>query len=200
MGQEMRDSEDKGFLSMRSLPGGEPQDPQEQPEEQPVVEGVIVRPVRRNGAQYLIPGILLVALIIGVFILAYGIGVDQGKRAANDERNAFYQERIARLVGSVPLTADPNATPGATTSPNGVQTMARIDKIEGDRVTVILLNPNGAPTGVSLVVVLGRPVQVYKSSDSQVSELKPGDNVLINGDKVGDSYTARTITILASSS
>jgi len=196
---------------MRNLPGTNPGD---QPEElpilpsgdphavpHPVIGEVVVQPVRKNNfTQFLIPGILLLMMLIGVFILAYGFGVDQGKRAANDERNAFYQDRIARLTGSAPLPPDASTTPGTPgtrpASSGNVQTLARVDKVEGDRITVVLLGPNGAPSGVSLVIVLGKTLQVYKSTDSAVTELRPGDNILVTGDRNGANYTARTITVL----
>ncbi len=155
--------------------------------------------------QYIVPGLLLLALLVGVFILAYGIGSDRGKRAANDERDAFYQERIARLVAASGPTVTPGAsiTPGTpsgtlTAGPNAAttQTYARIDKIEGDRITVLLLGPNGLPTGVSLVVVTGKTSQVYKSSETQPTELRPGDNVVVNTEKNGDNYIVRTIIVL----
>ncbi|NWJ96838.1 MAG: hypothetical protein HXX20_13725 [Chloroflexi bacterium] len=144
--------------------------------------------------QYLVPALLILAVLVGVFILAYSIGLDRGKRAANEERDSFYQERIARLTGGNDTTT--NATPGAKPAGNGIQTFARVDKINGDRLTVVLLGPSDTPTGVSLVIVADKGMQVYKSAEGQVVEIHPGDNILITGDKTGDNYIARNILIL----
>ncbi len=141
---------------------------------------------------FLVPGLLIISLMIGVFILAYGLGVDKGKRSANDERDSFYQDRIARLGG----TPNSLTTPGAGLVFGSNQVSARIDKIEGNKVTVILLSPNGAPSGVSLVVVIGTETQVFKSSNAQTGELHPGDNIILIGEKSGDTFTPRSIVIL----
>ena len=162
-----------------------------EPEELPQLPGKIAG--RRDYFKlYFIPGLLILALLVGVFILAYGIGLDRGKRAANDERDAFYQERIARLVGNNP---DSNATttPGAK---GALQALARVDQVQGDKLTLVLLNSGGTPTGVSLVILVDKSVQVYKTTEGQTTELHPGDNVLVNGNKVGDNYVARNIVIL----
>jgi len=144
----------------------------------------------------LIPGILMLVLMVGFFILAYGIGLDQGKRAANDEREAFYQERIARLGGVGAISPEANGTPGSRSPGGAGQTFARVDKIEGDKVTVILLGPGGTPTGVNLVITLNKAAQVYKTSEAQPGELRPGDNILITGDKTGDNFVARNVVVL----
>jgi hypothetical protein len=160
----------------------------------PQLTGTVV-PKRDYLRQYLLPSLLILALLVGVFILAYGIGLDRGKRTANDERDTFYQERIAHLTGASITTT--NGTPGAKPAvPGGVQTFARIDKIEGDRITVVLLGTGGTPTGISLVVVAGKSVLIYKSTEAQAVELHLGDNILITGDKTGDNYIARNILIL----
>lgn len=158
---------------------------------------VIQRAVKRRPPQvwpYLVPGLLLLSLLIGVFILGFGIGVDRGKRSANEDREAFYQDRLARLGNSTAASGNPGSLPLAGNGP--VQLVARVDRLEGDKITALLLGPNGTPTGATLVFLLTKNVQVYKSFDLQPSELHPGDNIVFNGTKTGENFTPRFLVLL----
>ncbi len=165
---------------MRNLPGSEQDEGLPQLPGRVPIEAYL--PPSRGIWPYLVPTILVIVMMAGVFILAYGIGVDRGKRSANEEREAFYLDRIAHVTGSGDA--------------GGNQLIARVDKIENGKVTAILLTPSGSPTGVSFTLTLGQPSQVYKSDDAQQSDLHTGDRIIFSGDKTGDSYTARTVLIL----
>ncbi len=165
--------------------------------------GPTPRPGRpSNLTQYIIPGILVLALLIGVAILSYSFGVSRGKGSANSQRDDFYISRqsswnaTATAESSNPAnTANGSSTAGASLS-LPPSSYARVDKIEGDKVTMLLLNGAGQSTG-TLVVTITKQTLIWRGSPDQIVELKPGDGVLVSGQRVeGGGYEARTVIVL----
>ncbi|HEX2910206.1 MAG TPA: hypothetical protein VH186_05315 [Chloroflexia bacterium] len=159
--------------------------------------------------QLIVPLILVLALLIGVAILAYSFGVSQGKSSANSERDKFYESRAASWQGTATAggsAANPasGTTPGAG-NPTGTgsgftqgnSTYGRVDSIDGDKVVVLVLNASGAPTGTSVVISVSKQTQVWRSVPSQNVDLKIGDTILFVGDRNNSgSFDARSILVL----
>ncbi len=173
----------------------------------------LVEPVRApfNLSQYIIPAVLVLVLLVGVGIMAYSFGVSRGETNANAKRDAFIESRqrswdaTATALAANPLpTAAPGATDPASAKVNGYtlgpSTLGRVDKIEGDKITVLLLDDSGKPSGSSLIINRTRTTQVWKTVPTQAAELRIGDSVLFVGERNNDGFDARTIQILPSNS
>jgi hypothetical protein len=142
----------------------------------------------------IVPGIVALIVLVASILLAYSLGYGQGRDTANQERDNFYRGRITELAGfgaSTPtpqpvntLTPQPIDAPSPTPSAPPVSKQdsifARIDKIEGEQLTLLLLGPTGIPTGQVLVLNIGKEIRLYQSSTTVVANLKPGDNILLS--------------------
>lgn len=156
--------------------------------------------------QFVVPAILVLMLMVGVALLAFSLGVSRGRDNANAERDRFYEGRssswraAATVQAANPVaTADPNATPSVKSGYNLANaTLARIDKIDGEKLTVLLLDAAGQPGGPTLVVNITKQTQVWRNVPNQAAELKPGDAILFVGDRndKGD-FDARNVVVLS---
>lgn len=163
----------------------------------------------RTWSQYVIPGILVLTLLIGVAILAYSFGVSRGKGNSNSERDKFLEGRAASwnatatAQAAVPLsdTAAAAIVPQNSFNVNA-SVYARVDKIEGAKVTVLLLSSAGQPSGSSTVLTLiPNKTQIWRNTPGQLVDLKVGDTVLFAGQPNGaGGYDAQSIVVLAGSS
>jgi hypothetical protein len=141
----------------------------------------------------LVPGIVALLVLVASIILAYSLGYGQGRDSANNERDKFYQERITQLAGFGAST--PTVLPVGSTTPQPIDAItptpqpvisrqnslfARIDKIEGEQITLLLLGPTGVPTGQVLTISVGKEIRLYQANPSAIANLKPGDNVLLS--------------------
>jgi hypothetical protein len=149
--------------------------------------------------RYLLPIIIGVILIVAASYLFYNLGVDRGRNEANTERDAFYKDRINQILGT--STPDPNATltPGPTLTPaTAPTTLAKVDRVEGNRLTLLLLGPNGTPSGSTLVLTLESGTQVWRSVNGTTSELVPGDSIVFSGERnsTDGSFSARSVVVL----
>lgn len=157
---------------------------------------------RRGFGYFIVPMILVSALLIGVGILAYSFGITRGKASANAERDILYESRQRSWNATATAQADtlPTREPGTGSRPGfnqGSSTYARIDKIEDDKITVLLLNTTGAPTGTTLVINLTQQAQIWRNAAGQPTDLKAGDSILFVGERnEGGNYDARNILIL----
>ncbi len=157
-------------------------------------------PLQNRLRPYLLPIVIGLIILVAVLYIFYNLGVDKGRSDANTERDSFYQARIAQLVTSP--TPGPNGTPAtsSTARPNSTTTssIARVDKIEGNKLTLQLVSPSGAPTGSTLILTLGANSLIWKSVNSQPGELKTGDNVVFVADKdnADGSLDTRSVIIL----
>jgi hypothetical protein len=147
----------------------------------------------------IVPGIVALIVLIASILLAYSLGYGQGRDSANQQRDSFYRERITELAGfgaSTPtpppvntLTPQPidapSPTPNVPVISRQDSLFARIDKIEGEQLTLLLLGPTGIPTGQVLVINIGREIRLYQSSNTVIANLKPGDNVLLSTTREG---------------
>jgi hypothetical protein len=178
-----------------------------------LADGTNKRPNRYGGpsrswGQFVIPGILVLTLLIGVAILAYSFGVSRGKGNSNLERDKFLEVRAASWNATA--TAQAAVPPAGASSPAIVpqnsfninsSVYARVDKIEGAKVTVLLLTSDGQPSGSSTVLTLvPNKTQVWRNTPTQLVELRVGDTVLFAGQPNGaDGYDAQSIVVLAES-
>lgn len=161
------------------------------------------RPFLNNWNDFRFKNILLIvvlAVLLGVVAFtAYKLGVQRGLDVGNADRNAFYQQRLKDLTNySSSGSATTSTTPGAATTPGAVPaistgqgTLARIDKIDGDKLTVLILDKTGLPTGVSLVISLNQQPSIWKSDRTDSAILAPGQNILF----VGDTDRAGNVTV-----
>jgi len=159
--------------------------------------------------------LIIVAFAILLGVAAYGaykIGVNKGIDVGNADRDLFYKQRIAELTNYGAATPLPSGTPGSQTTPgattatannpiitSGQGTLARVDKVEGDKMTVLLLDSKtGAPNGVSLIISLSQQPTVWKSDRTDSTALAPGQNILFVGESSGNNgtYTVRGVLIL----
>jgi hypothetical protein len=160
----------------------------------------------RSLGQYVIPAILVLTLLIGVAILAYSFGVSRGKGNSNLERDRFLEVRAASWNATATAqgaTAPaPGTTPAAIVPQNSFNINSsiygRIDKIDGVKVTVLLLSSAGQPAGGSTVLnIIPAKTQIWRNVPSQPVELRVGDTVLFAGQPNGtDSYDAHSIVVL----
>ena len=153
--------------------------------------------------QYILPAALVVILLIGVAILAYSFGVSRGRNAANNERDQFYEGRAASWVATATAQASAGATPAGGAKPGNTfanSTYGRVDKVDSDQVTVLLLNDSGSPTGTNLVITVGPQTKVWRNVPNQPAELKPGDTILFTGERNDKGlFDARSVLILPAS-
>ena len=176
---------------------------------------VIPTPVKEqrppfNYTQFIIPAILVLVLLIGVGILAYSFGVNRGESNANLQRDNFIQSR--QLSWEATATADannpiPTAAPDSTASTTastgytlGSAIYARVDKIDGDQISLLLLDQNGQPNGTNLTVNRTKQTQIWKVAPNQPIDLRPGDSVLFVSVRSGDTFNASSIQVLPTNS
>ena len=158
----------------------------------------------RSWGYYIVPAILLLALLVGVSILAYSFGVTRGKGNSNSERDKFLEARAASWNATATAQAAPatDATPVPIVPQNSfnvsTSVYARVDKIDGAKVTVLLLSSAGQPSGstATLNVIAGK-TQVWRNVPTQAVQLQVGDTILFSGQSTGsDTYDAQSIIIL----
>ncbi len=143
---------------------------------------------------------LVVGLVIGLIIAggAYIMGMNAGQAQAQDQTAQFFRSR----------GADPNATgAGAGTGAGGFAgagfagrgaaggaggaggTIGTISKVDGNTLTVT------APNQGDVTVSLPTDIQITKTVTGTVSDLRPGTQVLIRGQRSGNNVTATNIQI-----
>jgi hypothetical protein len=151
------------------------------------------------------PAFLILPLVIGLIVLVafcyifYNIGVDKGRADANAERDAFYQNRVNQQFATPTPGTNASGTPSATGTPAPVpNTLARVDKVEGNRLTLVLLGANGLPSGSTLVLTLGQGSQVWKNVSGTPADVNPGDSIVFSGERnnTDGSYDARSVVVL----
>jgi hypothetical protein len=172
------------------------------------------RPVRGGAGQvwmrFVVPTILVLTLVIGVGILAYSFGVSRGKGNSNSERDQFLEARAASWNATATAQASGASGGGDTTAAIVPQNSfnvstsvyARVDKIDGAKITVLLLSSAGQPSGntVTLNIISGK-TQVWRNVPSQTVQLTVGDTILFAGTLNGtNTYNADTVVVLAASS
>lgn len=184
----------------------------EAPEQEPNFNGPR-RPFLNTWNDFRFKNILLIvvlAVLLGVVAFtSYKLGVQRGIDVGNADRTAFYEQRIKELTNygsstgsTTSTTPATNTTPGAVPAiSTGAGTLARIDKIDGDKMTVLILDKTGLPTGVSLVISLNQQPPIWKSDRTDSAILAPGQNILFVGDtdKAGN-VTVRNVLILPAAS
>ncbi len=149
---------------------------------------------------FIVPAALVIALLIGVAILAYSLGVSRGRGTANLERDKFYEGRAASWVATATAQAAASSTTPGPKSGASFPNYARIDKVEAEQVTVLLLNDSGTPTGTTLVIAIGPQTKVWRNVPTQTVELKPGDAILFAGERNDKgNFEARSIVVLPAS-
>lgn len=143
---------------------------------------------RRQG-RWLIAGVACLLIVVAIAYLTYNIGLGQGRSTANEERDAFYRSRAGQLggfgaTGTITATTTgsplvPSVTAGSGRGQDNV--FARIDKVEGDKLTLAMLGANGLPNGQTMVLTLGKDAQLYQTSSiaTQQDSLRSGDNILL---------------------
>lgn len=154
--------------------------------------------------QFWLPLVLVAVLVIGVGLITFSVGVSRGRDQANAQRDTFYIDRYKSWAAEATVKATNPSTPSDSitgTSPNSfvfsAGILGRVDKIEGDKVTVLVLDKNGAPTGTSLVATLVPTTKVWRSVPEQTAEMRPGDSVLLAGTRTeSGNYEARSILVL----
>ena len=162
--------------------------------------------------RYVVPAILVLTLLIGVGILAYSFGVSRGKGNSNSERDQFLEARAASWNATATAQASGVAGEGAPTTAAAIvpqnsfnlkaSVYARVDKIDGAKITVLLLSSAGQPSGNTVILnVIPNKTQVWRNVPSQAVQLTVGDTILFAGTPNGtDTYDADTIVVLAASS
>lgn len=165
-------------------------------------------PASRSWGFYVIPAILILTLLVGVAILAYSFGVSRGKGNSNSERDKFLEARAASWNATATAQSTDsaaNATTAAIVPQNSFNVAssvyARVDKIDGTKITVLLLSSAGQPSGSSATLnnIAGK-TQIWKNVPSQPVELRVGDTVLFSGQANGtDTYDAQSIIVLPAS-
>ena len=161
-------------------------------------------PVSRSWGYYVIPTILILTLLVGVAIIAYSFGVNRGKGNSNSERDKFLEARAASWNATATAQVSiPAATTVAAIVPQNSfnvnsSVYARVDKIDGAKITVLLLSSAGQPSGSSVVLnVTTNKTQIWRSVPGQPVELRVGDTVLFSGPPNGtDTYDAQSIIVL----
>jgi|GEM_PF-2059887 len=157
-------------------------------------------PLQNRFRPYLLPVVIGLIILVALLYLFYNMGVDKGRKEANDERDSFYQARIAQLVASPSPGTTVTPAVSSTTRPNSTTTtsIARVDKVEGTKLTLQLVSPSGVPTGSTLILTLGANSLIWKSVNSLPGELKVGDSVVFVADRdnADGSLDTRSVIIL----
>jgi hypothetical protein len=163
----------------------------------------------RPWARYVIPAVLVLTLLVGVGILAYSFGVSRGKGNSNSERDQFLEARAASWNATATAQATGpvgEATAAAIVPQNSfnvsTSVYARVDKIDGAKVSVLLLNSAGQPSGNTATLnIIPNKTQVWRNIPNQTVQLSVGDTVLFAGQPNGtNTYDADTIVVLPASS
>src|SRR6476659_1797977 len=102
----------------------------------------------RSWGFYVIPAILILTLLVGVAIVAYSFGVTRGKGNSNSERDKFLEARAASWNATATAQAVPLETTAAAIVPQNsynfsASVYARVDKVDGAKVTALLLSSGG---------------------------------------------------------
>lgn len=177
----------------------------EDPARRPTAFGGSSRPFVR----YVIPGILVLTLLVGVGIIAYSVGVSRGKGNSNSERDQFLEARAASWNATATAQAAGSvgeATTAAIVPQNSfnvsTSVYARVDKIDGAKISILLLSSAGQPSGNTATLnIIPNKTQVWRNVPSQTVQLSVGDTILFAGKPNGtNNYDADTIVVLAASS
>lgn len=159
----------------------------------------------RRWTYFVVPAILVLTLLIGVAILAYSFGVNRGKGNSNFERDQFLEARAASWNATATAQA-PGAAGDATTAAIVPQNSfnvpasvyARVDKIDGTKVSVLLLSSAGQPSGNTATLnIIPNKTQVWRNVPGQTVQLTIGDTILFAGKPNGaNTYDADNIIVL----
>lgn len=163
----------------------------------------------RSWAGFVIPVILVLTLLLGVGILAYSFGVSRGKGNSNSERDQFLEARAASWNATA--TAQAGGPVGEVTTAAIVpqnsfnvntSVYARVDKIDGAKISVLLLSSAGQPSGNTVTLnIIPNKTQVWRNIPNQTVQLSVGDTILFVGQPNGTNiYDADSIIVLAASS
>lgn len=158
----------------------------------------------RRLSDFVVPLALVLVMMLGVGILAFSLGINRGKATANSERDRFYEGRAASWIATATAqAANPNLTPGNGSKPSAGfanATYGRVDRFEGEQVTILLLNESGSPTGTSLVITVNPQTKVWRNTPNQTASLKPGDTILFTGERNDrGTFEAKSVLILPAS-
>ena len=130
--------------------------------------------------------LMMVAAVGGAWQVAYGRGKDDGRAELAASRDAF----IAGRPGGAVVKIGPSA--GTKDGPSEVPVQpvdGTIEKVEGQTVTV-------KTSAGSVKVNLRGETEVRRQVKADAASLKPGDKVLVLGQKQGnDEVTADAIDI-----
>ncbi len=178
-----------------------------------LAEDPIRRPTAFGGSSrpwsgFVIPAILVLTLLVGVGILAYSFGVSRGKGNSNSERDQFLEARAAswNATATAQAAGPVEATAVAIVPQNSfnvnTSVYARVDKIDGAKVTVLLLNSAGQPSGNTATLnIIPNKTQVWRNIPNQTVQLAVGDTILFAGHPNGtDTYDTDSIVVLPVSS
>lgn len=171
-----------------------------------VTPAAVVATRRRSFVEkYWLPLLMVIVLLIGVGLITFSVGMNRGRDQANAQRDSFYIDRYRAWTGEATVKAVNPAAPGVETV-SGVSAntfvfsgglLGRVDKIEGDKVTVLLLDKNGGATGSNLVATLVPATKIWRSVPDQSADMRPGDSILLSGVRnESGNYEARSILIL----
>ena len=131
--------------------------------------------------------LVMVAAVGGAWQVAYGRGKDDGRAEAAASRDAFMAGRpggAITKVGGPPGSAKDGPSEVVVQPVDGT-----IEKVEGQTVTV-------KTSAGSVKVTLRDETEVRRQVKADAASLKPGDKVLVLGQKQGnDEVTADAIDI-----
>ena len=145
---------------------------------------------------------LVVGLVIGLIIAggAYIMGMNAGQAQAQDQTAQFFRSRGADPnatgagggpgAGAGAFAGGGSAGRGAAGGGGGAgATIGTVSKVDGNTLTVT------APNQGDVTVSLPTDIQITKTVTGTVSDLKPGTQVLIRGQRSGTNVAATNIQI-----
>lgn len=126
---------------------------------------------------------LVIALLLGAWPVAYARGRDDGRAEAAAIRAEFTRAR----------QGEPSAGGAAVKGGGGARqrpaVAGTVEKIENGRLTV-------ATEAGAVTVSTGERTQVRRQVSGSVADIKPGDRVVVTGEKHGETeYTAAAIQV-----
>ena len=125
---------------------------------------------------------LLAVVLVGAaaFFGGQQSGAQSGAQRSSQNRQQFFADR-----------GGPNAqgTPGAAAPGRGQGTMGTVDRVEGDQIFM------KAADGTSVTVRLAQGGTVRKQVDGQISDVQPGERIVVVGTRNGDTIEATNVQV-----
>ncbi|NTU81138.1 MAG: hypothetical protein HGA45_17440 [Chloroflexales bacterium] len=125
------------------------------------------------------------------FFVGQQMGVQSGMQRRAQATQQFFAERGGQGAGAAqsggPGAGALQGTPGIPGRGQGV--MGTVERVEGDQIIITTFD------GTSVTVRLAKGGSVRKQVDGQLSDVQPGERVVVIGARDGDTVEATSVQV-----